>query len=86
MPVASVAAELGVLEVDVVHDLADGGERRVVQARPGQQHLEGAAVALVGELALVHVEPQVARLGHVALGGDELEPGLRIDEPADQPG
>src|SRR5215218_1658705 len=79
-------AELGVLQVDVMHDLADGRERPVVQARAGLQHLEGAAVAVVGVLALVHVEAQLAGFGDVALRGYELEPGLRIDEAPDEPG
>ena len=43
-------------------------ERRVGQAGAAEQHLEGAAVALVRELGLEHVEAQFARLGHVALG------------------
>ena len=53
---------------------------------PGEQHLEGAAVALVGELGLEHVEAQLAGLGLVALRGDELEARLRVDEAPDQPG
>ena len=54
------------------------------QAR--EQHLEGAAVALVRELGLEHVEPKLAGLGDVALGGHELEAGLRVDEAPDEPG
>src|SRR5262245_32235835 len=51
-----LAAVLAVLQVDVVDDLADGGERGIVEAATLQQDLEGAAVALVGVLALEHVE------------------------------
>src|SRR5215218_5532410 len=49
------AGELAVLEVDVVHDLGDRAQRRLAEAQAREQHLEGAAVALVGELGLVHV-------------------------------
>ncbi len=44
MPLAFMA-ELAVLQVDVMHDLAKGGERRVCQAGSSEQHLEGTAVA-----------------------------------------
>ena len=81
-----VAAELAVLEVDVVDDLGDRLERRIARPARAEQHLEGAAVALVRELGLEHVEAELAGLRHVALGRHELEPGLRVDEPADQPG
>ena len=57
-----LAAVLAVLQVDVVDDLADRGQRRIVETGLGQQHLEGAAVAVVRELALEHVEAQLARL------------------------
>ena len=43
-------------------------------------------IARVRELALEHVEAQLARLRGVAGAGDELEACVRIDEPADQPG
>ena len=56
-PLGLGAGELAVLEVDVVHDLGDRAERGLAQARALEQHLEGAAVALVGELGLEHVEP-----------------------------
>ena len=39
-------------------------QRRIVRRRAcSQQHLERAAVALVGELGLEHVEAQLARRG-----------------------
>ena len=67
-------------------DLGDRLERRVVRPACAEQDLEGAVVALVRELGLEHVEAELARLRHVALGRHELEPGLRVDEAADQPG
>src|SRR5215211_7995152 len=80
-----LASELFVFEINVVHDLADGGQRGIVQSCTTQQNLEGAAVALVGELSLEHVEAQLIGFGHVAFGWHELEAGLRVDEALDQP-
>src|SRR4051812_20661382 len=57
-----LAPELLILEVDVVHDLADGAQRRVAEAGAAQQDLERAAVALVRELGFEHVEAQLAGL------------------------
>ena len=51
-----------------------------------QQHLEGAAIAFMRELAFEHVEAELAFLRAIPLGRDELERCLRVDEPADQPG
>ena len=62
-PGGLVAAELAVAQIEVVDDLADGGERRVVESHPLDEHLERAAVADVRELGLEHVEPQLAGLG-----------------------
>src|SRR5271166_4926592 len=80
------ARELRVLEVDVMDDFADRGERRVRQTRTGGQYLERAVVALMGELALIHVEAEFPRRRDVALGGNEFEFGICVDETTDQPG
>jgi hypothetical protein len=48
-------------------------QRRVVEAEASEQDLEGAAVALVRELGLEHVEAQFAGLGPIATRRDELE-------------
>src|SRR6185437_1844181 len=58
-PARFVPAVLAVLEVDVMNDLPDGGQRRVVQFGARQQHFERAAIALVRELAVEHVEAQL---------------------------
>ena len=50
------AAELVVLQVDVVDDLSNGAQRGVVERGALEQHLECAFVALVGEFGLEHVE------------------------------
>src|SRR3954468_15975474 len=80
-----LAPELLILEVDVVHDLADGAQRRVAEAGAAQQNLERAAVALMRELGFEHVEAQLTCIRHIAFGRYEPEPGLRVDEAADQP-
>src|SRR5262249_52218380 len=67
------AAELAVLEINVVHDLGDGAQGRILEAEPLEQNLERAFVALMGELALEHVEPQLAGARLVFLRRDEFE-------------
>src|SRR5258708_3623043 len=42
-----LAAKLAVLEVDVVDDLADGGERRIGKISPCKEDLEAATVAFM---------------------------------------
>src|SRR5499433_69667 len=79
------ATELAVLEIDVMDDLRDGAQRRVLQRAPLQQHFERAFVALVGELGLEHVEAQLAFAGAIPLAGYEFEVRFRIDETPYQP-
>ena len=50
-----------------------------------EQHLERAAIALVRELGVVHVEADLAGLRAIAARRNELEARLRIEEAADQP-
>src|SRR5262249_8368892 len=80
------AAELAVFEIDVMDDLRDGAQRRVLQRAALQQHFERAFVALVGELGFEHVEAQFAFAGAISLAGYEFEVRLRIDETPYQPG
>src|SRR6266545_300227 len=80
-----IAPEFIVLEVDVVNDLRDGAQRRVLRCDAIEQHLEGALVALMCELGLEHVEAQLTFGGAIALAGNELEARVRVDETADQP-
>src|SRR6185369_16057091 len=56
---AFLAAELAVLQIDVVDDLGDRLEGGVAKPAAREQHLEAAAIALVGELGLEHVEAQL---------------------------
>src|SRR5690349_22256024 len=74
-----------VLEIDVVDDLGDRPYRGLRDPEPREQHLEGAQLALVRVFAVEHVEAEIARTVAVFARGDELEPGLRIDEAADEP-
>src|SRR5205807_867265 len=73
------------LAVDVVRDLRDDAERTIAEAEARDERFEGAGVALVSVLGLEHVESELARPRPVPLGGDELEPCLRVDEPANEP-
>src|SRR5439155_6491796 len=79
------AAELAVLEIDVMDDFRDGAQRRVFQRASLQQHFERAFVALVRELGLEHVEAQLAFVGAIALAGYEFEVRLGVDETPYQP-
>ena len=80
-----LAAELAVLQVDVVNDLGDRLQCRVVETGAGKQHLETAAVALMGDFAFEHVEAQFPRLRDIALARHEADDSIRVDETAYQP-
>src|SRR5262245_8506387 len=80
------AAELVILEIDVMDDFRDSAQRRVLQRAPLQQYFERAFVALVRELGLEHVEAQLAFVGAIALAGYESEVRLGVDETPYQPG
>src|SRR5262249_10841297 len=77
---------LAVLQVDVMNDLGDRTEGAVLEPRSRDEDLEGALVTVVGELRLEHVEADLARLGTIPAGGNELEPRVRVDEATDEPG
>ncbi len=79
-------AEFAVLQIDVVDDLGDRSKSRVVQLQMLKQHLEGAAIAFVGEIGLEHVEADFPLLGLIPPRGNEFEFGLRIDKALNQPG
>src|SRR5262245_16812492 len=68
-----------------MHDLADRREGRLVETASQQQHLERAAVALVRELRLEHIEAQLTPTGFIPFRRHELERGVRIDEAPNQP-
>src|SRR6478736_6710102 len=71
--------ELTVLEIDVMHDLADRPQCAVLRSGTIEQHLERALVALVGEFRLEHVEAQLAGLWAIPLARYEFESRFRID-------
>jgi hypothetical protein len=81
------ARELAVGDVERVNDLGERAQARIAgQARAEQQRLEAAPISLMGEFRIGHVEAQFPRRGHVRPAIDEAEPGLGVDEAADQPG
>src|SRR5262245_8943768 len=72
-----------VLEIEVVDDLRDRLERGVARVRRrAQQHLEGAELTLVRELALEHVEANDGGGWDGAVGRGKDERGGWIDEAA----
>ena len=80
------AAEFFVFEVNVVNDLTDGVERRIGKTGSRQENFESAAVALMSEFGLEHIEAQLARLRGIAFARHELEPGILVNKTADEPG
>src|SRR4029079_7732344 len=74
-----------VLDVRLVHDPADGLEPRRVEAIVAHQHLEGARAVVMAERVTRDVEGRGVR-GQLRRVGNEQELGVRVDEPADEPG
>ena len=81
-----LASELRVLQIDVMNDLRERTERGVVEPETRDEDLERAAVTIVRELGLEHVEADLTAFGTVTAGRHELELGAGIDEPPNQPG
>src|SRR5437867_4187761 len=79
------AVELRVLEVNVMHDLRNRHEGAVVEAEARHEDLKGAEVAVVRELRIKHVEAELLGLRLVTLGRYELDAGVGVDKPANQP-
>src|SRR5437667_511075 len=80
------AVELRVLQVNVVHDFRNRHEGAVVEAEARHKDLKSAEVAVVRELSFKHVEAELLSLRLVALGRHELDAGVGVDKPANQPG
>src|SRR5262245_25692009 len=78
--------ELRVLQIDVVHDLRNRHESAIVETQTRHEDLEGAEVAFMRELRLEHVEAKLLCFRLVTLGRHELEAGVGVDKPANQPG
>src|SRR4029077_4293049 len=78
-----VPSELAVLQIDVVDDFGDRLERWVGQAGVAKQYLEAAAVTLMGEFGLEHVEAQLARARRVAFARHKFKPSPWVDEAPD---
>src|SRR5258706_3143192 len=60
-------SELGVLEIDLMNDLRDCGQRPIGDPEAREKDFEGAGIAQVGELRLEHVEADLAGPGRVVL-------------------
>src|SRR5689334_7257004 len=80
-----VAPEFVVAQIDVVNDFADRAESGVLDTHSLEQNLERAAVAVIREFGVVHVEAKLSGLGRIAFGRNELERRVRIDETANEP-
>src|SRR5262245_44137341 len=80
-----VTIELRLLEVDVVDDLRERLERRVLEVEGAQHHLERTEIPFMGKLGVEHVEAQFARSRYVAARGNELEGGRLVDKSANEP-
>src|SRR6266850_6726955 len=81
-----LALVLLVLEVQVMNDLSDRVETRIVHAQLVDKHFESAALAVMRELRVVHVEADLIRGGPMLASADESKFGLGIDPAADEPG
>src|SRR5215217_5906748 len=85
-PLGLRSGKFPILEIDVMDDFGDPREPAVgLEASAREKHLESAPIPLMRELRVEHVEPELGRFGGVSLRGDEFEPGLRVDEAADEP-
>ena len=78
--------ELPVLEIEVVNDLRELSQRRVLQSTSAAHRLERASVTFVGEVRANHVEGSFDRSDRASRGIDKPESRRRIDEPSNQPG
>ncbi len=75
------------LDVDPPDQFAYSRQGRIVQGKVPEQNLEGDQFTLVGERSEGHVKGQLAPINIRRFPGTEkTEPGLRIDEPLDEPG
>src|SRR6266446_5370721 len=72
--------EFCILEVDVMNDLCDGSERRVVESHPFDQNFQSAPITLMREFRFKHVKPHLIRHRFVAFCRNKLEARLWIDE------
>src|ERR1041385_2152870 len=73
-------------QIDVVYDLRDGAQRRVLPLRTQrQERLKRAHITRVRELAFEHVEAHLAWRMCVTRRIDEDEHGVGIAEAPDQP-
>jgi len=77
---------LAVLQVHIVNNLPRLLSGLGRKCRSPQQHLKGAVVTLVRELAILHVVAIFIRQWLVMFTRNKLEGSFQIDKPFDQPG
>src|SRR5688572_28398013 len=77
---------LPVFEVDVVNDLRHLFQRGVAGANFAKKGLERAAISIVGEIGLRHVEADLTAALGFRSGIDQAKPRAGIDEAANHPG
>jgi hypothetical protein len=80
-----IAAKLGVLAVDVMHDLADLAQRWIVWDKRLHKSLKRARVSDMRVFGFEHIESELAGLICVALRIDKVKPRSTIDESANEP-
>src|SRR5262245_4781041 len=78
-------AELAGLEIEIVDDLRQVAESRLLEIETGTHRLERASIAFVREIRASHVERLFAGANRSTGGIDEAKPCGRIDEAANQP-
>src|SRR5260370_6290969 len=79
------ALEFAVLQIDVVNDFRDRPQPTGVGRQASDKNLECAAIALVRELGIEHVESDLALFRAIAARRNELEFRVGVDEALDKP-
>src|SRR5207302_9086247 len=77
-PLGLAPRELPVVEVRLLHDLADRPEPRVLHPKAFDERLERAVLPVMAELRTEHVERDALLRGGRPVG--EPEGGLRVEE------
>src|SRR5216684_4044816 len=77
--------EFAVLQIDVVYDFRDRPQRADIWYQVRDKNLERAAIALVRELGIEHVESYLALFGAIAARRHEPEFPVGVDEALDEP-
>src|SRR5439155_17197454 len=74
-----------ILEVNIVNYFCDRPNGRIIDSCPLNQNFQSAAVTLMCELCLEHIEAQLIGQWLISFWRNKLEAGARIDEATDEP-